>query len=324
MRLLARTAVCMAASRVCVLLLLFLLTPRVKAVESFCPGGGASSSNVILCEDFEDSAFQSRWDIGGHNGIWPLSQFVQCTNDNYGFDDRCAAWSNGLVFDNEWGYYGYDARRAFPPQSEFFVRWYQYVSDPYVWGTLEDKSVMLHDSANTLVAYVGTNRNQLPSQPDSGPGIPFIANYQDIDVGETNGQYTNVNRFQNQGRNITLQPGRWYLFEWYIKLNTPGRSDGLTKLWIDDAGRPIVVQTLRMQYTDMRWLKSTDSGKRFGVLRLTVYHQRCDFPLDLCPPLGPLILPQSHRWDQIVISKAPIGPLRVAGPTPPTGFKVVR
>jgi len=277
--------------------------------ESFCPGGATADPNVLICDDFEDGRFQSRWDIGGHQGTWPISQFVLCTDDPFGFRSRCAAWSNRLSFDHEWGFYGYDARRAFPPQPEFYVRWYQYISKPFIWGTLEDKSVMLHDQANTLVAYVATNRNHLPVVKDSGPGMPFVANYQDVDTPETGGQYTKVNRFQNQGRNITLQPGTWYFFEWYVKLNTPGMPNGTTRLWIDDATGPIGAQTLRLQYSDMRWLKYSDVGKQFGVLRLTVYHQRCDGISYTCPPAGPAILDQSQRWDNIVVSRTPIGPI---------------
>jgi hypothetical protein len=64
-----------------------------------------------------------------------------------------------------------------------------------------------------------------------------------------------------------------------------------------------------MQYTDMRWLKYSDIDKQFGLLRLTVYHQRCDFAPNTCPPKGPGILNQSQRWDEIVISRTRIGPL---------------
>lgn len=285
-----------------------ILASSPAVVESGCPADGRAT-DLLLCDDFEDGAFHKRWDIGGHQGYWPTSQFVLCSAEGFGFKDHCAAWSNELVFDREWGFYGYDARRPFAVEPEFYVRWYQYISNPYTWGPLEDKSVMLHDSGNTLVAYVGTNRNHLPAEPNSGPGMPFVANYQDVDWRETENKYTRVNRFQNQSRNITLEPGKWYLFEWYVKLNTPGASDGVTKLWIDDASQPIHDQTLRMQYSDMRWLKNTDTGKGFGVLRLTVYDQRCDGVPNTCPPRGPTILHQSHRWDRIVVSKTPVGPL---------------
>jgi hypothetical protein len=282
---------------------------EVPPGESFCPGSSHPNSNVILCEAFEDAGVQRRWAIGGHHGTWPTSDFALCTDGHFGFRDRCAAWSNWLSFDRAWGFYGYDARRTFQPSSAFYVRWYQHISNPFVWGTLEDKSVMLHDVAETIVAYVGTDRNQLPVEPNSGPGKPFVANYQDVDVQETGWQYTRVNRFQNVGHTMTLEPGKWYLFEWYVKLNTPGKADGETRLWIDDASVPIASQTLRLEYTDMRWLKRSDAGKRFELLRLTVYHQRCDVGGDSCPPNGPSIIPQSQRWDQIVISRAHIGPM---------------
>jgi hypothetical protein len=63
-----------------------------------------------------------------------------------------------------------------------------------------------------------------------------------------------------------------------------------------------------MHHTDMRWLKSADAGKQFGVVRLTLYDQRCDGVPRTCPPDGPEMLSQSHRWDQIVIATSPIGP----------------
>ena len=284
--------------------------------EPFCPGGSKPDSNVILCEDFEDDAFQARWRIGSRGGHWKASDFVQCADDRFGFRDRCAAWSNQLLFDTAWGYWGYDARAGFRSAPELYIRWYQYISNPFVWGRLEDKSVLLRDRAETIIGYVGTNRNHLPDVPNSGPGMPFVANYQDLDWPETGGQYSKANRFQNQGQNITLEPGNWYLFEWYVKLNDPGVSNGITRLWVDDATQPIAGQTLRLQHTDMRWLKYSDSGKQFGTIELTVYHQRCDTVPNVCPPHGPSILNQSQRWDNIVVSTRPIGPAAERGHQP--------
>lgn len=283
-----------------------------QGVEPRCAAAGWPQADLILCDDFDDGRFLQHWDIGSNFGTLPRSDFVLCDR-GFGFHSRCAAWSNRLVFDTYWGFWGYDAWRRFPPQNEFYVRWYQYISNPYVWGTLEDKALLLHDpvgpnDAVTITAYVGTNRNALPTVPDSGPGMPFVANYQDRDWPETEWQFTNVNRFQNQGHNITLEPGRWYLFEWYLKMNTPGLSNGVTKLWIDDASRPISRQTLRLWYDDMRWLRTTDAGKRFGFVRLTAYNQRCDIAPQTCPPTGPAILYQSQRWDHVVVSRRPIGP----------------
>jgi hypothetical protein len=279
------------------------------AMEIGCPGEPSANPNILLCADFAQSTDSTNWDIGSPGRhAWPNARFVLC-GEGFGFKDRCAAWSNQLVFDGSWGFRGYDARRSFTPASEFYVRWYQYMSDGYAWGSLEDKSLLLHGPFDTITAYVGSNRNHWPVEPHSGPGMPFVANYQDLDWPETGGAYTRINRFQNQGNDIVLEAGKWYLFEWYIRLNTPGMSDGVTKLWIDDASQPITSQTLRVQYNDMRWLRNNDAGKQFSVLRLTDYHQRCDGTPNACPPNGPEILNQSQRWDQIVISKNPIGPL---------------
>jgi hypothetical protein len=276
-----------------------------------CNRHGLASRHVVLCDDFEKLDFLQRWNIGSNSGLWPTSNFVKCER-GFGFLSRCAAWSNQLVFDTYWGHWGFDAWHAFAPQSEFYVRWFQYISDPYEWGPLEDKSVMLHDPPlASMTAYVASSRNHLPTQPHSGPGMPFIANYQDLDWAETGGQFEKINRFQNQGNDITLQPGRWYLFEWYLKMNTPGMSDGVTKLWIDEAFPPRSRQTLRLAYDDMRWLRSEDAAKRFGFLRLTAYRQRCDMAPEECPPFGPAMLNQSQRWDGIVVSRKPIGRSRV-------------
>src|SRR3989442_9389165 len=102
------------------------LPSATPSVDSFCRGVSNPSQNVVLCEDFEDDAVNTRWDIGSNRGLLSASRFVRC-DDDFGFHDRCAAWRNQLVFDNAWGFYGYDGRRAFTPQSEFYVRWYQYV-----------------------------------------------------------------------------------------------------------------------------------------------------------------------------------------------------
>ena len=289
--------------------------------EPFCPGGSEPDPNVVSCEDFEDGAFQAAWDVASRGGKWLPIDFVRCTGDDFGFQSRCAAWSNQLLFDGAWGYWGYAARAGFRSSPELYIRWYQYISNPFIWGQLEDKSVLLRDRAETIIGYVGTNRNHLPDVPNSGPGMPFVANYQDLDWSETGGRYSKANRFQNQGQNITLEPGKWYLFEWYVKLNDPGVSNGIARLWVDDATQPITGQTLRLQHTDMRWLKDTDSGKQFGAMELTVYHQRCDGTPNTCPPNGPAMLNQYQRWDKIVVSRRPIGPAADA-PSVPQGLRV--
>src|SRR5882672_4462438 len=65
-----------------------LLTGRLAVApvspERLCPGGSNPDPNVVLCDNFEDDGFERRWDIGGHQGIWPISQFVLCTDNHFG------------------------------------------------------------------------------------------------------------------------------------------------------------------------------------------------------------------------------------------------
>jgi predicted 3-demethylubiquinone-9 3-methyltransferase (glyoxalase superfamily) len=278
-------------------------TTSPTAPEGICPGGSSPDANVLWCENFQQGDFLSRWIIGSNNDHWPSSDFVKSTN--FGFNDSSASWTNNLVFDDFWGYFGYDASDYFPPQSEFYIRYYQYVSNPYTWGSLEDKSVLLHDASRSLDMYIATSRagNDGCDGTSGARGKPAFANYQDRDWNELGGQCTKVNRYQNQGNDITLQPGRWYLFEAYVRLNTAGSNNGILRLWIDDASVPITTQTLRMQYTDMRFLRAGDAGKRLSELRLTVYNQRCDSG-SACPSQRT----QFHKWDNFVISRTPIGP----------------
>ncbi len=103
--------------------------------------------------------------------------------------------------------------------------------------------------------------------------------------------------YQNQNNDLTLQPGKWYLFEWYVKVNTPGIANGVTKLWVDDATAPITQQTLRLYYTDVRF---RDVDVTPGELQLTPYHAKT------APNPS-----QYVRWDNIVISRKPIGPIGI-------------
>ena len=69
----------------------------LAASEPACQQSGGTNTNVLLCDDF-DTGLPDRWIIGSRGGLWPLSQFVMC-GTGFGFNDRCAAWSNHLLFD---------------------------------------------------------------------------------------------------------------------------------------------------------------------------------------------------------------------------------
>jgi hypothetical protein len=86
-----------------------------------------------------------------------------------------------------------------------------------------------------------------------------------------------------------LENNRWYCIEQYVKLNTPGRSDGVLRGWVDGQ--------LAFEKTDLRF-RAVDRLKIEAVW-INVYLG------------GTCAAEQDHHLslDEIVISKQPIGPL---------------
>ena len=143
--------------------------------------------------------------------------------------------------------------------------------------------------------------------------MPYVANYQDVDTPETGGRYTNVNRFPEPAQEYhPAVLGTWVPCSSGVCQAECSRasSNGMTKLWIDDATSPISAQTLRMEHDDMRWLKAYQNPAcNSASCVLTVHDQRCDIGRNTCPPNGPSVLDQSQRWDLIVFSRRPCGPM---------------
>jgi len=239
----------------------------MAALPASCTEGGASSTHVLFCDDFESGALQGHWN--GARNTWPAA-FVFC-GDQFGFGDRCAARSS--------------ARAVFASSPELYVRWYQYFSTTQA------------DAAHASAPFVTL------SDPSNDLTVSSAPPHRMRDLG------------------VTLVPGRWYLFEWHVKLNSPGASDGVAELWIDDASRPIATQTLRLSRRDMQWRASRDASARLlGALRLTA--RDCDKATPACPDGEAASPHDSHRWDHIVVSRMPVGPLAGRVPRAPTGLKI--
>lgn len=256
---------------------------------------------AIWGDDFEDGSWLD-WDevdypppgIEGNEG-------VEC--GNLGATDDCSL-NSGLFYqtnpagwDARWGYWhgGWGS-------TELYARFYVYIADPFDWGSTGDKIFIFEtDTKPGISGYV------LTSMWNSGK--PTITVYAD-----------GRNLYQNQGNDITLQPGHWYLFEYHKRLTTLYRPDGDTpngieELWVDDATvdppQSIDEQTLRISYTDVqnRYPDTGRDAKIKGVW-LSAYHNT-----DGVYPT------QYVKWDNIVVGTQRIGPAGGSPPpdtTPPT------
>ena len=267
------------------------LIPPVFAIESLCPGGTNPDPNVVFCDDFEDGtwfnnpAWQNVSEFccdRNNDGVIPpppSSETEGVTCGAKGFNSDCTAWSEKAD--------GHYAEQNLPSSNEYYFRWFGYLADPFVLGGIQDKHFRVRSkdksafNSNVYCFTVTVMATRYGS---------FRPSFLDFSGGD-------VDYFQNQGNDLTLQPGRWYLFELYIKLNTLGKSDGIVKLWIDDASQPIPTQTLRLFYTSLKYRNPQESCP-IENFQLTDYH-------DVTTPAPG----QHQRWDQIVVSLKPIGPM---------------
>lgn len=114
------------------------------------------------------------------------------------------------------------------------------------------------------------------------------------------GQYGQTFPWTN-GCTSGLNKNQWYAIEYYVKVNTPGSSDGILRGWID--GRPAMEET---------GLRFDDTGK-FQIERvwMNVFHG------------GSKLAPQTmHLFiDNVIVSTKPIG-IELLTPKPPDELKV--
>jgi hypothetical protein len=89
---------------------------------------------------------------------------------------------------------------------------------------------------------------------------------------------------QNLGNGIPIQSGNWYFYEVHYKLSSPGGSNGVFELWVDNCGSTgtscPATPTLRLRRTDVRngrastselirvlwfeaWANPNSSGERY-------------------------------------------------------------
>lgn len=259
-----------------------------QAVESICPGGSSPNSNVLFCEDFDDGNMRdgkpNNWDVGNFhpNGI---AAAITCSGSpggtGYG-GSGCSFWSDylnqaeGSQLDGQfaWGEYKFS-------ESEVYVRYY-FKKSAGKCASWAQKGLVVGGDVGAQISsdFICSEQFSVHSYDlEVGTGVEFLE--------------------QNQGsNNLKVQAGKWYLVEVHVKLNTPGQKNGIAELWMDDvSGGTPASQTLRLRYTNLNW--AANSGSRFRRINLfTNFQNSATAPL------------YQYVWyDQIVVSKARIGPM---------------
>jgi hypothetical protein len=247
-------------------LLAFLCFHSVKSnadmnLNSSEPACDGSDANVLLCDDFEDGDWYGKnCDAANASGgllqtdgwcgtiyfpITPLGA-AECGAKGVA-GTNCAATSgyldghsgNGNMADH--GFVGGQKVQ------EFYARWYYKASPGFAWSG--QKVVTINEQVGSGGIFWGGFGFNCGS---SGPST----NSPRISMGEQGSDCPT----QNVGNDIQVQSGRWYAFQIHVKLNTPGRSDGISEFYIDDCGTNGLActgtPTVRHRRTGVNWGKT--------------------------------------------------------------------
>lgn len=269
------------------------------------PGCDGSDPAILWCDDFEDGVWaKTNADRAGGpdnpaNDGWAIGIFYDDRSKSTlpptaacggrGADSDCAALQGSQKgASRRMGKHGL----ANEPQGvdQIYVRYYLRPLPGFSWG--HEKMLTINPPP---VRTAGIHWGTLSAH--FGSGVP--AWY----VPAQDGNPAVAWRRQNLGNALKLRAGPWYYLEVHLKLNTPGRFDGVYELWADDCGpdgkactgKP---GTLRARHTDVLFRKAGDT-RRIG----SIWFESWGNPASS----------GDSQLDQIVASRRHVGPLGSAG-----------
>jgi len=272
------------------------VAPRIDSVLMLRPDPLASDPAVIWCDDFDGPA-----------KAYTESEGPVDSNESFGsaggamlslYEKGSLGTGNRKVFfgDSPTG------RVVHKGKTYDEIYWRVYVKHQRGWTgggpakLSRATSIVWPNWAQAMIAHVWSSGEALTLDPASGVrGDQVVTRrYNDFEMLRWLG-----NRPASQfPLSSEAESGRWVCVEAYAKLNTPGKKDGLNRLWID--GR------LEAERTGLDW-RGSYTGHGINAVFLETYWNNGS------------PVPQKRWIDNFVISAKPIGP--VACPANPTVIK---
>jgi hypothetical protein len=125
----------------------------------------------------------------------------------------------------------------------------------------------------------------------AGKGNPFAGFFPlATQISVPNISEDKANIYWMKGRRGLLERNRWYCIEHYVRMNTPGKADGVLRGWVDGY---LAVERTYIRYRDVASLK-------IDRIWMNVYHG------GMTPPTQDIHL----YLDNVVIARSYIGPMR--------------
>jgi len=164
----------------------------------------------------------------------------------------------------------------FPPQDEVYGRYCILIEDDVADG-MNELGVKLPGLAGDEVSWRMEHGRALPGSRGLYAAVDYMYA---ADTGSGFGA--------SRSMNASFKAGLWYVIEQYVKLNTPGQSDGVGKVWINGQ---LAWESDNVRYRDK-------AASRMNHMHVNVYHGGMGLPK------GPL----HYRIAAIAVAKAYIGP----------------
>lgn len=278
----------------------------LNSAETQCNGNDPS---VLMCDDFEDGTwYEKNCDVANASGgllqtdgwcgtiyadpISPTSAAI-CGGQGAG-GTNCAATSGYL--DGHRGNRNMADHSLGPDRTsydELYFRYYIRTSTDTIWSG--EKLLTF----NKCCAGGGGIDFTCAATGQSGAGANNTAEYNIVDAG------SDTWKTQNQGNNLGVAANnRWYYVELHVRLNTPGVSNGIWEVWMNDCGTSGVcggAPTLRSRHTNIMY-RASGNNSTIGTVWIENWgNNRPGASGGNDGTIG------THYYDQVVIATRPIG-----------------
>lgn len=214
-----------------------------------CAGSsGGGSVTPMFTSDFETGDF-SEWDgvREFQPGHFQVLQDASCPTGSY-----CAraTLTEGTTSDNYTDHYFGDHPSVGGDRvDEVWLKYWVKFEPGYVWPQSGQKTALLNATDG-----VSTQRRYQVMPYVSSTGTWFVQ-HSYID------DWRFFDKAQNVGTPVQVAMGQWMKIKLYTRMNTPGVSNGIIRLWIDDV--------LKMDYDNVNLRENTSYG--FGKLIMGTY-----------------------------------------------------
>ncbi|SCZ56068.1 hypothetical protein [Thiohalomonas denitrificans] len=286
---------------------LALSSSAVSAAESFCPKGSDPDPAVLWCDSFEDEDLGPKGTVAENYAEYndDDGDFRRTTSQNaHGKYALQARFQSGEV--SAGWLYRHFGRNPLGSQShgssdfrEIYWRYYTKLQDGFIGYPDKSSRVTIFANGNRAQAMIGhiwsdsSDRAYLKMDPASGIEDDRLVTTKWND-------FSNLTWLGARKGTTPLQAGKWHCVESRIKLNSPGKADGIFEYRIDGK--------LQASRTDLNWVGRWDDYGINSVMLENYWNSSS--PAD-----------QKRYLDAFVISTQPIGCVSVA-PNPPTNVSV--